>query len=302
MRRAIFLGSPPAAVPSLAAALEITDVVGVITRPDRPRGRSGERVPTAVKVAARDWGLDVFEPDEGQILSVIEDLKPHVAIIVAYGRILKREVLAVPEHGFVNVHFSLLPRWRGAAPVQAAIAAGDADTGVSLMQLDEGLDTGPVIASAVTAIAPTDTGGTLTGRLASLGAGLLTATLPRYVAGEASLSPQDETAATHAPRIATSDARLDPARRADELERAVRAFSPRPGAWLDAPDGRLKIHHAGAVESSSERGVVSVVDGRVLVGTSAGSLELHRVQAAGKPPMAARAWMNGRRNEPLAVL
>ncbi|MBT8198624.1 MAG: methionyl-tRNA formyltransferase [Acidimicrobiia bacterium] len=302
MTRAIFLGSPPAAVPSLAAALEIVDVVGVITQPDRPRGRSGDRVPTAVKVASRDWGLDVFEPDGAEILGIVEGLEPEVAIVVAYGRILKKEVLAVPEHGFVNVHFSLLPRWRGAAPVQAAIAAGDADTGVSLMRLDEGLDTGPVIASALTTIAPADTGGTLTGRLSSLGAGLLTATLPTYVAGEASLSPQDETAATHAPRMATSDARLDPTRRADELERAVRAFSPRPGAWLEAPDGRLKVHQAGAVDEASERGVVSVVDGRVLVGTAAGSLELHRVQASGKPPMAARSWMNGRRGEPLSVL
>ncbi|NNC76031.1 MAG: methionyl-tRNA formyltransferase [Acidimicrobiia bacterium] len=301
MTRAVFLGSPPAAVPSLAAAASCVNVVGVITQPDRPKGRRGDPVPTAVKEAALDWGIDLYQPSAGELKEVIDDLRPDVGVVVAYGKLLKPEVLAVPTHGFVNVHFSLLPRWRGAAPVQAAIAAGDSESGVSIMRLDEGLDTGPVVTTASTPIASYDTGGRLTARLAGVGADLLADALPRLLAGELTSEPQDDAGATHAPRLEPSDARLDPGQSAEELERKVRAFQPRPGAWLDTADGRIKIHAVTVSAEDTEPGVIAATE-EVRLGTRSGSLVLHTIQPAGKNAMDARAWMNGRRNQPVTVL
>ena len=301
MTRAVFLGSPPASVPTLAAAMELLDVIGVVTQPDKPQKRSSDPVPTAVKTAAREWGVPVLQPSGADLAGVIAGMRPDVGVIVAYGRILKPDVLAIPPAGFVNVHFSLLPRWRGAAPVQAAIAAGDEQTGVSLMKLDEGLDTGPVMATSTTKISPADTGGTLTARLASIGARLFGECVHGYLGGELDTNPQDDAAATHAPRLVTADARLDPSRTAEALDRAVRAFSPRPGAWVDTAEGRLKIHVAHGTAAPSPPGEITVEEGLVRLGTSEGSLVLDVVQPAGRQAMDARAWMNGRRNEPVQI-
>lgn len=301
MTRAVFLGSPPAAVPSLAAATRVVDIIGVVTQPDRPVGRSKAPRPTAVKSAALDWGMDVVTPDASEIVGAMSAMRPDVAIVVAYGRILREETLAIAPSGFVNVHFSLLPRWRGAAPVQHAIAAGDEVTGATLMQLDAGMDTGPVIDAVTVPIEQNDTGGALTARLASVGAELLAGSLPRWLAGDLAPSQQDDAVATRAPRLQPSDARLAPGVAAADLHNAVRAYNPRPGAWLDTEDGRLGVLVTTLLDEPGEPGLITGGD-TVSLGTPEGTLGLLRVQPAGKRPMAASDWMNGRRNAPLRLV
>lgn len=299
--RAAFLGTPAAAVPSLAALLDVADVPFVVTRPDSRKGRSGQPSPPPVKVAALEWGLPVVQPASGpELLSLLDGGDLDVGVVVAYGRILAPSVLAATRVGFVNVHFSLLPRWRGAAPVERAILAGDEIGGVSLMYLDEGMDTGPIISAIETPIANDETGGTLTARLSYLGAGLLDDALAPFMAGSLHPAAQMSAGATHAARLTTEEARLDPHRGAVELERQVRAFNPRPGAWFQTENTRIKVLQAslGPSASSLDPGVVAEEEGAVLLGTAIGSLALGIVQPQGKRPLPARAWMNGRRGEP----
>jgi methionyl-tRNA formyltransferase len=230
--RAVFMGTPDAAVPSLRGLDQACEVVSVYTRPDRPRGRGRRMESSPVKAAAVGLGLEVVEAaglrGEDQRLAV---LRPDVVCVVAYGVILPPEVLEVPPLGCVNVHFSLLPRWRGAAPVERSILSGDERTGVVTMLMDEGLDTGPVLRSKEVAIGPHDTTGDLRLKLAELGAGLLVET----IADLSHITPvvQDESKATYAHRIQPADAVLDPSEPAEMLERRVRAMSPKPGDFLE---------------------------------------------------------------------
>ncbi|HZJ48427.1 MAG TPA: methionyl-tRNA formyltransferase, partial [Acidimicrobiia bacterium] len=189
--RSVFLGTPSAAVPSLAALIDVTDVELVVTRPDRARGRSGKPAPPPVKVAAFEWGIPVSQPDgRSDLERVLREADADVGVVVAYGRILTAAALDSFPSGFVNVHFSLLPRWRGAAPVERAILSGDDATGVTLMQIDEGLDTGPVIAAIETPIGSDETGGSLSGRLSYLGALMIDDTIPDFLAGNLETAPQ----------------------------------------------------------------------------------------------------------------
>ena len=291
-----FFGTPEAAVASLGVLNSISDIKLVVTRIDRPRGRSGEPLPPPVKVAATELGLRVVQPDRaGEMSDQLEGID--VAVLVAYGQLISPELLAVPNLGFVNVHFSLLPRWRGAAPVERAILAGDDETGVTLMVMDEGLDTGPVLETARTPIGHSESAGELTDRLARLGADLLGGRLPDFVAGDLEASPQDGVP-TEAPKIDPSEARIDPTDPADDLARQVRAFNPRPGAWGEVEGDRFKVLTVRAAEGELGAGRIEEVDGVAMLGTGTHPLELVEVQPAGKAAMEGAAWMNGRRGEP----
>lgn len=299
--RAVFYGTPAEAVPSLRALAALADVPLVVTRPDRPRGRSGKPQPPPVKEAARDLGLEVSQPARAvHDLDRLRALEPDVAVVVAYGQILPVELLAVPRHGFVNVHFSLLPRWRGASPVVRAILAGDDVTGVTLMQLDAGMDTGPVLAVVPTHVGGEESAGELTTRLAAMGAALLGEHLPDYIAGEITPRPQPETGATAAARVKVEEAFVDPSRHhAAAVLRAVRAFDPKPGAWTELDGGRIKLWRARPASGPGpEPGTAAMVAGAVLLGTPDGPVELAEVQPEGRNRMSAVDWMRGRRLQP----
>lgn len=293
--RAAFLGTPSAAVPTLAALVDVVDVALVVTRPDAARGRSGTKIAPPIKTAAGEWGLPVAQPaTHRDLFAVLSDHAIDLGVVVAYGRILRPEVLALPRYGFLNVHFSLLPRWRGAAPVERAILAGDSITGVSLMALDEGMDTGPVIAVRETPIARDETGGTLTARLSYLGAELLDDTFPGFVSGARVPAPQIEAAATHAAPLTVAEARVDLQQTAAGAQRVVMAFNPRPGAWTMVAKDRLKIWQASVSEEDVSVGHIEVRDGRPVLGFWDGALELVEVQPAGKRPMPGTDWARGR--------
>ncbi len=294
--RAAFLGTPSAAVPSLAALIDVVDVDVVVTRPDSIKGRSGKPTPPPIKVAATEWGLPVVQPESrGELEHILEDAPIDVGIVVAYGRILTPTALASAPAGFVNVHFSLLPRWRGAAPVERAILEGDDSTGVTLMQLDEGLDTGPVIAAVETPIAPDETGGSLTGRLAYLGGILIDDAISELLAGRLDSAPQLRTGVTIAKRLDRSEGRIDRSWTAAYAERAIRAFNPRPGAWFSLEGSRCRVHRASRSDEAVTPGAIAPFNGTAVLGLDGGSLALELVQPAGKAIMTGTAWLNGRR-------
>ncbi len=298
-----FLGTSAAAVPSLAAFCDVEDVDLVITQPDRRAARGPEKAPPPVKVAAEQFGLRVAQPERGEeLFDLLAELRPTVGLVVAYGRILSPAVLTLVTYGFLNVHFSLLPRWRGAAPVERAISEGDEMTGVTLMKIDEGLDTGPILGEIATPIGTTETGGSLTARLSYLGASLVDSTLPDYLNGHRRPVPQLTTGATQAPKLSKQEARLTPEWSMVAAERAIRAFSPRPGAWISIETGILKVHRARPSELSVDPGTIRLVEGTVVAGFSDGTLELLSVQRAGKAAQDATAWMNGRRGQPVSFL
>lgn len=299
--RAVFYGTPAEAVPALEALCGLAEVVLVTTRTDKPRGRSGKLQAPPVKEAARALGLEVSQPVRAvHDLDRLRSLAPDVAVVVAYGQILPPDLLSVPRHGFVNIHFSLLPRWRGASPVVRAILAGDELTGVTLMQLDPGMDTGPLLAVAPTRVRPEESAGELTGRLAAMGASLLAQHLPPYVAGALPPRPQPDEGATAAARVRVEEAFVDPSRhRTQAVLRAVRAFDPKPGAWTALDGVRLKLWRARPASGTGpEPGVVAMVEGAVLLGTPDGVVELLEVQPEGRQRMDAPAWMRGRRLQP----
>ena len=299
--RAVFYGTPAEAVPSLAALGGMAEVVLVTTRADKPRGRSGKPQAPPVKEAALELGLPVSQPLRAvHDLDRLRSLEPDVAVVVAYGQILPPELLAVPRHGFVNVHFSLLPRWRGASPVVRTILAGDELTGVTLMQLDAGLDTGPVVAVSPTRVGAGESAGELTARMAGMGAALLVEHLPAYLAGARVPRPQPEEGVTAAGRVRVEEAFVDPTRhRPQAVLRAVRAFDPKPGAWTSLDGVRLKLWRArAAVGGGPEPGVAAVVGGAVLLGAAGGPVELVEVQPEGRNRMGAADWMRGRRQQP----
>lgn len=300
--RAAFLGTPSAAVPSLAALMEVASVEFVVTQPDRPKGRGRRVESSAVKLAAHEWGLAVYQPEtHAELLGMFDQAGLDIAVVVAYGRILRPAVLESVDRGFVNVHFSLLPRWRGAAPVERAILAGDQYTGVSLMVLDEGLDTGPVFAAAEIEINEYESAGALTGRLASLGADVLRDHLDDYEHGRLRPARQMATGATTAPRLTTAEAALDTGIGPTAFARAVRAFNPRPGAWIQAEGQRIKVFEVGPATPDVAAGDVQVVGGRPILGLASGAVELVEVQPAGKPRISGKAWANGRRGVGLSL-
>lgn len=298
MTRTAFFGTPAEAVPALAAVASVSRVTIVVTQPDRPQGRGLRAGRAPVAEAAEAWGLPVAHAASGVDLGAVL-AATDVAVVVAYGRLIRPSMLAAPRAGFVNVHFSLLPRWRGASPVIRAILAGDRETGVTLMAMDEGLDTGPILDRERVPILPWDTGGTLTARLAGLGADLLARRLGDVAAGALPEAPQDDMLATAAAKVSVDEAFVDPSRhRVEAVERAVRAFHPRPGAWGVVDGSRLKLLAVARSDAEVEPGEAAVVGGEVVLGARDGSLRLVSVQPEGKRPMDGVSWMNGRQGRP----
>jgi methionyl-tRNA formyltransferase len=294
--RAVFLGTPTSAIPSLAALIDVADIAMVVTRPDRAKGRSGKATPPPVKVAAEEWGLPVAQPTARLgTEQVLRNANADIGVVVAYGRILSAAALQTTPAGFINVHFSLLPRWRGAAPVERSILAGDETTGVSLMQLDEGLDTGPVIAALETPIAEDETGGSLSGRLSYLGAMIIDDVVPELLAGRLEAAPQLRAGVSAAEMLSPEEARLDASWEVEYAERAVRAFNPRPGAWFKMDGTRFRVHRSSMSDEAVTPGVVAVFSGDAIMGFQGGSLRIDTIQPAGKSTMSGTAWMNGRR-------
>jgi methionyl-tRNA formyltransferase len=296
--RIVFFGTPAFAVPSLRALLEEGfDVTAVVTQPDRPQGRSRSRVvPSAIKEVAEAEGLPVLQPDRptGDLFAkALEHSGADIGIVVAYGHILRPEILSVPKLGMHNVHASLLPKLRGAAPVQWAILNGDETTGVSIMRLEAGLDTGPVVHRIETEIAPDETGGELVERLAELGAEALVEALTLLVADAGRSDPQDHSLATYAPKIDRELCRLDWSRDAAHLARCIRAFDPEPGAWALHRDQELKFFGARVVQGSGEPGAILSSGPNLVVAGAVGAMEVQEVQPAGKKRMSAAAWARG---------
>lgn len=298
--RTVFFGTPDSAVPSLRALVDISDVTAVVTRPDAPRGRSGRPQPSPIAQVAEEAGLTVHRPaDRDQLAESIRKVGSfEVGVVVAFGMILRPEILEIPHRGYVNVHFSVLPRWRGAAPVQRAVLAGDARTGVTLMQMDRGLDTGSVISTWSTAIGTDEDAAALTHRLAVGGAEVLAANLDSYIAGRTATTRQDDTQATYAHKIESDERWIGPDRGVDEVIRTVRGLVPWPGAWLQHDTGPVRVHRARSAEHSPPPGVVEAHDTGVICGFADGGIRIDRVQPAGKQAMDARDWVRGLRDGP----
>jgi methionyl-tRNA formyltransferase len=295
--RIVFMGSPDFAVPSLYALADAYPVAGVVSQPDRPAGRGRTLKPPAVKEAALRLGLPIMQPEKLRQAEAIQQLRewaPDLIVVAAFGQILRPELLDLPRFGCLNVHGSLLPRWRGAAPIQAAILAGDAGTGVTIMKMDPGVDTGAILSQRSVLIAPQDTAGALFARLAPLGAELLLETLPRYLSGMLQPHPQPADGITYAPLLKKEAGLLDFSQPAAALERRVRAFDPWPGTWFFWKDEPLKVLRArvGAVQSPGARRRL-MVKGYPAIGTEEGILILEEVQPAGKKRMPGNAFLAG---------
>lgn len=297
--RIVFWGTPAAALPALEALLSAPDieVAAVVTNPDRPSGRGHKLTPPPVKPVAASAGVPVWQPDKPRALADdLAALAPDACAVVAYGAILPQAVLDAGGKGFVNLHFSLLPAWRGAAPVAHTILAGDTRTGVSCFVLEAGMDTGPVLLTAETDVGPRETAGELTARLAELGAPVLVDALRGLVAGTLEPRPQDHAQATYAPKLTPEDARLDWRESAVALDRAVRAFNPVPGAHTTFAGQRLKIHRGLPVAGTGSPGtVVRSDEAGPVVACGEGALRLDEVQPAGKARMAGPDFVNGYR-------
>jgi len=293
------MGSPDFALPVLRRLAETYRVVGVVTQPDRPAGRGRTMTPPPVKSLAETLGIAVIQPRrlrEPEAFAQLQAWQPQLIVVAAFGQILRQNVLDLPPYGCINVHASLLPRWRGAAPIQAAILAGDAQSGVTIMQMDAGVDTGPQLNRRAVPILPEDTAETLSGRLAVAGADLLIETLPAYLAGTLLPEPQDAHNATYAPMLKKEDGLLNFDEAAVALERRVRAFSPWPGAYLLWQAEALKVHRAHvAAHVAQPAGRRLVVQGCPAVATAAGVLVLDEVQPAGKKAMPGKVFLNGAR-------
>jgi methionyl-tRNA formyltransferase len=295
--RVVFMGSPDFALPSLHILAQDHELVAVVTQPDRPAGRGRKLAAPPVKIAALQLGIPVLQPISLKDADMPTQLKHHlpdVIVVAAYGKILPPAILELPPHGCVNVHASLLPRWRGGAPAQAAILHGDQETGVSIMRMDAGLDTGPIIAQRRTDILPDEIGGALSSRLASLGAELLAETLSPYCSGDIALCPQDDEQATFAPLLKKSDGLLDWRKTSLILYRQVRAFEPWPGSFFCWKDRRIAVRKAHSTPMDSAiPGRVTMTDDLPSIGTEAGLLVLDVIQPAGRKPMPASSFLHG---------
>ncbi len=293
------MGSPEFALPSLEALAGQYPVVGVVTQPDRPAGRGRQLTPPPVKILAERLGLPVLQPNRLKETAAQDQLlawAPELIVVAAFGQILRPDVLDLPRYGCVNVHASLLPRWRGAAPIQAAILHGDQETGITIMKMDAGLDTGPILSQRSLSIAGHDTAGSLSDRLAQLGADLLLETLPGYLDGSLAPSPQDDGRATYAPRLEKTAGLLDFQQPAGQLARQVRAFNPWPGAYMLWQEQRLKVLQAHTAGSETAKpGVTVEFNGLPAVTTADGLLVLDTIQPAGKQSMPGDVFLRGAR-------
>ncbi|MEU5209390.1 methionyl-tRNA formyltransferase [Streptomyces sp. NPDC020742] len=304
--RLVFAGTPEVAVPALDAliASERHDVVAVVTRPDAPAGRGRRLVASPVAERAAEAGIEVLKPvrprDE-DFQARLREIAPDCCPVVAYGALLPKSALDIPARGWVNLHFSLLPAWRGAAPVQHAVLAGDEVTGASTFQIEQGLDSGPVYGVLTEQVRPTDTSGDLLTRLAFAGSGLLVATMDGIEDGTLTAVPQPADGVTLAPKIEVEDAKVDWTAPALRIDRLVRACAPAPGAWTVFRGERLKLMSASLAEGHTEPalvpGALAATKKAVYVGTGSHPLELGWVQPQGKKPMKAADWARGVRIE-----
>lgn len=297
--RIVFAGTPEFAVPPLRALLDSPhDICGVYTQPDRPAGRGRKLTPSPVKVLAQESGLPVFQPEtlkDETAQAQLRNLKPDLMVVVAYGLLLPRAVIDIPPLGCINIHASLLPRWRGAAPIQRSILAGDSETGVTIMYIEPRLDAGPMLLKKACPIGPDDTAGDLHDRLSRIGAEALLETLPSIADGTAQPEIQDESLVTHAVKINKDDAQLDWSRPAAELQCQVRAFNPWPVAETVYRDQILRVWRATVVpESRSEIPGTLLIDGENLdVVTGHDCLRLLEIQLPGGKRISARDFING---------
>jgi len=297
--RVVFFGTPEFAVPSLRALVgEGFDVRAAVTQPDRPQGRSrSQLIPPPVKLAAEAEGVPVLQPErptDAGFLDRIRELAPDVGVVVAYGHILKRELLQLPRRGMVNVHPSLLPELRGAAPVEWAILNGLEKTGVSIMQLDEGLDSGPVLLQIPHRIDPDQTGGELSAHLAEVGAQALVEALALWERDALRPIPQDSARATYAPKLTRESAHIRWSEPADRVARLIRGLDPKPGAWTQLDGQEIKLFGPQLVEQRGAPGEVLKADSRLLIAAGSGAVEVEEVQPAGKPRMRVADWVRGR--------
>ncbi len=302
MARIVFMGTPDFAVPALEALAEAHQIVGVVTQPDRTSGRGRKLRESPVKQVALERGLPLFQPRTlrtPEALARLAEWEPEVIVVAAFGQILLQDVLDLPPHGCLNIHASLLPRWRGAAPVAAAILAGDEITGVTIMQMDVGLDTGPILAQREKSIRPDDTRATLGEQLSRLGAKLLVEMLPAYLAGDLLPRSQPEEGIAYAEQLRKKDGLLDWWRPAVELDRQMRAFTPWPGVFTFWRGQRLKVLEAVPLpdwQGGAPPGcVVGLTDG-VVIATGKGALRLENVQLAGKRAMAIEVFLYGQQD------
>ncbi|MEU6094903.1 methionyl-tRNA formyltransferase [Streptomyces sp. NPDC047079] len=298
--RLVFAGTPEVAVPALDALLASGrhEVAAVVTRPDAPAGRGRRLVASPVAERAEEAGVEVLKPNrprDEDFLARLREIAPDCCPVVAYGALLPRVALDIPAHGWVNLHFSLLPAWRGAAPVQHSLMAGDEITGASTFLIEEGLDSGPVYGTVTERIRPTDTSGDLLTRLAFAGAGLLAATMDGIEDGTLKAVPQPAEGVTLAPKITVEDAHVDWAAPALRVDRVVRGCTPAPGAWTTFRGERLKLIQVTPVPDRTDLapGQLSVGKNNVYVGTGSHAVELVWVQAQGKKPMQAADWARG---------
>jgi methionyl-tRNA formyltransferase len=298
--RAVFFGTPELAVPALRALCETATVVGVVCQPDRPAGRGLHLHEPPVKAVARDLGLEVHQPVKvktGNLDEWVRERAPDVALVLAYGRILPPAVLSAPRRGCINLHASLLPKYRGAAPIHWAVVRGESETGVSLMQMEAGLDTGPVYAARKIPVGPEDTTGELSARIAELAAAMVRDELPRAVAGELVATAQDDAAATWAPPIREEHQRIDWTHPAQSVVDLVRGLAPAPSAFTTLRGQRLKVLGARLAPDlvPGGPGQVSILQRRrVLVPAADGAVELLVAQLPGRKALGAAELVNGR--------
>lgn len=301
--RIIFAGTPAFAARSLSALIDAGHrVVAVYTQPDRPAGRGRKPAPSPVKQQALARGLPVCQPEslkDEHVQALLREQAPDLMVVAAYGLILPRAVLDIPAHGCLNVHASLLPRWRGAAPIQRAIAAGDRETGITIMQMDEGLDTGAMLLKRSTPISPKDTGQTLHDRLADLGGEAICAALTALQDGKLQPVPQDERQACYAPKLRKEEAHIDWSRPAAEIERLIRAFNPWPVAYAQEGDQRIRIFQARLAEAGTAGAEPGTVTARnpegIRIQCGSGSLAIEQLQLPGSRAMSAADLINGGR-------
>ena len=293
------MGSPDFSLATLRALANMYQVVGVVTQPDRMAGRGREIKPPPVKTLALELGLPLIQPEKLRQPEAMEQLQawsPDLIVVAAFGQILRSAVLDLPRYGCINVHASLLPRWRGAAPINAAILAGDEETGVTIMKMDVGLDTGPMLAKKSIRLTRDDTAGSAFQALSQLGADLLLDTLPDYLSGKLQPVPQPEEGATYAPMMKKEEGKLDFSNDVNELERRVRAFNPWPGAFMDVDETILKLHRAHVEAGEASVGRRLIVQNQPAVGARGGLLILDEVQPAGKKPMNGKSFLSGARS------
>jgi methionyl-tRNA formyltransferase len=307
----VFAGTPEPAVPSLRALLDSPrhEVAAVVTRPDAPAGRGRKLARSAVASLADEAGIPVLtprRPSEPEFLARLAELEPDCCPVVAYGALVPRAALDIPRHGWVNLHFSLLPAWRGAAPVQAAVRHGDEVTGATTFLLEEGLDTGPTFGLVTEPVGATDTSGDLLARLAASGAQLLLATMDGIADGTLRPRPQPSDGVSHAPKVTTSDARVEWALPPHAVDRLIRSVTPEPGAWTTFRGDRLGLGPVTTVHDAEpvvlKPGELHVEKRRILVGTAAAPVTLGDVLPVGRKPMSAPDWARGARIEPGELL